>query len=133
MGGSQQLQDALNATQVAGGAAMTATGNPAMGVPMMVGGMQSATTPPAGPGQATPSPLASLNPAMLSQLMGGQQQKPQMPQQPPTRPPMNMQNAGQQVATPQAQPAPKPPQPPQMASPQNPMIAKLMQMLGGSA
>lgn len=140
MGGSNTLQEILGGAQVAGGTALTATGSPEVGVPMMVGGIQSAANPQQqqqGQGQGMPqagNPLAGLNPQMLSQMMGGQQQpKPPMPPTPPMpRPPVSMQNAGQQVATPQPMPSPQVPRAP-MGGQQNSAIQKLLQqLLGGS-
>ena len=74
-----------------------------------------------------------------------QQPKPPTPQSTPPpvipRAPANIQQAQQQMSMPHAQPpvqVPKPPAPP-MTQPamqpmqQNPTIAKLMQLLGGSA
>jgi hypothetical protein len=133
MGGSN-MQEILGGLQIAGGTALSATGSPQVGVPMMVGGMQSATTPQGQPSSA--GPLGAMNPQALSQMMGGMTNKPQ-PQAPPA-PPRNTQTAQQPMTPPAANPPPTPPQMPQQPQPQSsPMNAQsiqamIQQLLGGT-
>jgi hypothetical protein len=139
MGGSQNqemMQDIMGGAQIATGAAATAMGQPAVGVPLMAGGIQGVSNSgqPQGQGQSS-NPMGMMNPQMLSQLMGGQQkpQQQQPPPMPPPRPPVTPQNMGQQMAAPKPNPAPPVPQmaqPPQNAQSMQAMIAKL---LGGSS
>jgi hypothetical protein len=64
----------------------------------------------------------------ISSMLGGSGGSPAPP---PARPPMTMQNMGQQAATPQPRPAPQTPQPQNLQQKQ--AIQSLMQALGGTA
>src|ERR1700733_7997103 len=112
------MQDVSGPAAIASGIGATAMGNPQVGLPLMAGGVQST---------ASPGSPSTMNPALLSQMMGGsQKQQTPQPQYAP-RPPMTSQNMGQQMAPPKPNPAPPVPQmaqPPQNAQSMQAMIAK---------
>ncbi len=117
------LQDISGPAAIASGIGATAMGNPTAGLPLVAGGIQST---------ASPGSPSTMSPALISQMMGGQQKPQQQPQYAP-RPPVTPQNMGQQMAAPKPNPAPPVPQgqwPPTSITPQQ--RAMILQALGGT-